>query len=488
MPSFHALFRAYLDQRKLTIYRLSKELQIDRSTLYQVQSGARLPTAQIFHRMVSYLRLSAQEERQWLEAWKRERLDPRHYQLRQQVEQCIQALEQYAGKPPTQLSVKRQIKLEAPPGKTLRVEGQEEIIQLLQDLIESQACAKKPGMADIHLPVQLFSERLGSVTRSAFSGKGPRIRQLFSLPAPGGERLEDLTAMINILNSILGNFFAPQESSRYTPYFYYENGSQSTGPSNLFPYYVITGQCLLLLSEDQEHALFLANPQAAGAYREQFEAALRCSAPLFRQYHTPIEAMKENFSESRIPPQPQPSAHFFRQPCLVMYTDPEIVSRAIHPDFPEREKVAELVLRYYIDGQVYGPDYYNFFTRQGAEDFLRDGVMREFPGYLVCPLPMEDRRTLIRRLRDSARLKGGNIHCVNEQLVSVPEHVVMDVCFGDRILFARSMPENLSYLMVSEPSLVQCFLSYFRALPSTPGVMGREESAAILDELLARYS
>ena len=54
---------------------------------------------------------------------------------------------------------------------------------------------------------------------------------------------------------------------------------------------------LLLLSEDQEHALFLANPQAAGAYREQFEAALRCSAPLFRQYHTPIEAMKENFSE-----------------------------------------------------------------------------------------------------------------------------------------------------------------------------------------------
>lgn len=256
MPSFHALFRAYLDQRKLTIYRLSKELQIDRSTLYQVQSGARLPTAQIFHRMVSYLRLSAQEERQWLEAWKRERLDPRHYQLRQQVEQCIQALEQYAGKPPTQLSVKRQIKLEAPPGKTLRVEGQEEIIQLLQDLIESQACAKKPGMADIHLPVQLFSERLGSVTRSAFSGEGPRIRQLFSLPAPGGERLEDLTAMINILNSILGNFFAPQESSRYTPYFYYENGSQSTGPSNLFPYYVITGQCLLLLSEDQEHALF----------------------------------------------------------------------------------------------------------------------------------------------------------------------------------------------------------------------------------------
>ena len=74
-------------------------------------------------------------------------------------EEDAQALEQYAGKPPTQLSVKRQIKLEAPPGKTLRVEGQEEIIQLLQDLIESQACAKKPGMADIHLPVQLFSGR-----------------------------------------------------------------------------------------------------------------------------------------------------------------------------------------------------------------------------------------------------------------------------------------------------------------------------------------
>ena len=95
MSDFHSLFRESLDKRKLTIYRLSKELQIDRSTLYQVQNGGRLPTAQVFRRMASYLNLSSREEKQWLEAWKRERLGPNHYYLRRKVEVCVRMLDKY---------------------------------------------------------------------------------------------------------------------------------------------------------------------------------------------------------------------------------------------------------------------------------------------------------------------------------------------------------------------------------------------------------
>ena len=98
MSDFHSLFRESLDKRKLTIYRLSKELQIDRSTLYQVQNGGRLPTAQVFRRMASYLNLSSREEKQWLEAWKRERLGPNHYYLRRKVEVCVQMLDKYTYK------------------------------------------------------------------------------------------------------------------------------------------------------------------------------------------------------------------------------------------------------------------------------------------------------------------------------------------------------------------------------------------------------
>ena len=114
--------------------------------------------------------------------------------------------------------------------------------------------------------------------------------------------------------------------------------------------------------------------------------------------------------------------------------------------------------------------------------------MQEFPDYLVCPLPMEDRLTLISRLRDHACLEKGNVHCINPQLVSVPEHILIDVCSGRQILFSRSRPDALNYLVVSEPGLVRCFQDYFRTLPSTPGVSSREESAAVLDELLAQYS
>ena len=70
MSDFQSLFQHHLERRGLTIYRLSKELQIDRSTLYQVHSGARLPTVQIFQRMAAYFELSSQEEREWIRAGK----------------------------------------------------------------------------------------------------------------------------------------------------------------------------------------------------------------------------------------------------------------------------------------------------------------------------------------------------------------------------------------------------------------------------------
>ena len=488
MSDFQSLFRACLDRYKLTIYRLSKDLHIDRSTLYQVQSGTRLPTVPIFRQLAAYFKLTPQEERQWLEAWKRARLGPKHYQLRQQVESCIQTLEQCTSRVPASLPVRHQVTLEIPSGTSLYLEDREDVLQLLHAVSESYICTEGQSPLDIHLPFSFFSGVGGSPPGFQLLRGGPLVRQLFPLTPPHCEHGEDISAVLNVLNGILNRFFSPGGGQEYTPYFYYQNGGNEADVSNLFPYYVITDCRVLLLSEHQERGLLLTDPQAAAAYRRQFELALKQAAPLFRCYDNPIQAMQEIFAQEENPRQPPPSSHFFSQPCLMMYADRQIISHGVHPAFPNREQVVEFAMDCYVDGQRYGRDYYNFFTRQGAAEFLASGVMQEFPDYLVCPLPMEDRLTLIRRLRDHACLEKGNVHCINPQLVSVPEHILIDVCSGRQILFSRSRPDALNYLVVSEPGLVRCFQDYFRTLPSTPGVSSREESAAVLDELLAQYS
>ena len=484
MSDFQNLFRAYLERHKLTIYRLSKDLHIDRSTLYQVQSGARPPTAQIFRRLAAYFKLSPQEERQWLESWKRARMAPRSYQLLQQVESCIQTLEQCPGEGPAPLPVRRQVTLDVPSGTCLYREGRGELLRLLQALSEACLCPRQQNPVDVHLPAP---QREGPFSQFPLFPGGLRVRQLFPLAHPDEQRTENISAVMDALGGILSRFFSSGGGQEYTPYIYCPSGGEDAGPSNLFPYYVITDRHVLLLSEQLDRGLLLSDPLAAQAYRRQFELALGQADPLFRCYDSPIQAMREIVSQGSGPGQPPLSAHFFPQPCLMMYADQEIISHGVQPALPNREQLVAFATSCYVDNQAYGRGYYNFFTRQGVAAFLEGGVMQEFPDYLVRPLPLEDRLTLIHRLRDCALLGEGNIHCVDPRLVSVPEYILIDVCFGRQLLFSHSRPDALNYLVVSEPSLVRCFLDYFRALPSMPGVFSREESAAVLDELLARY-
>lgn len=488
MPSFHKLFRKYLDQRNLTVYRLSKELQIERSTLYQVQSGARLPTVQMLHRLSNHLRLSPQEEQHWLEAWKRERLGPGHYQLRQRVEICIQTLEQYTKRRSANQDIRRRVTLDIPKERSVALEGRREIMGLLQDLIEVQLSRRGGGPVDIHLPFQALAECRGCLERPALPQDGPRMRQIFSLSLPEQIQPEDLSSMVDILNDVLANFFAPGGYARYIPYFYYDNAVPENGLSNLFPYYVITDRHMVLLGEALDQAIVLSDPVAVDAFRQRFQANLSQARPLFRQYDSPIQALEDIQPMALQSTHEAFSTHFFRQPCFVMLADPDIVGRCIRPDFPNREQVLRAVVAHYIEGCAFGPEDYNFFTRSGIADFLADGIMREFPSSLLLPLCLEDRLTLIRRLRDRAGEEGANIYCVDERLVSVPANVNIDICFGRLMIFSRSQPEDLSYLVVSEPTVIRCFLDYFRALPCAPGVSDRAETVAILDQLLAPYA
>ncbi len=477
MSDFHSLFQGSLDKRKLTIYRLSKELKIDRSTLYQVQNGNRLPTVQHFRQLTAYLQLEADEQKRWLEVWKKERLGAKNYHLHCQVERCVQALDSYAS---VQKPVRQQ--KEELSAQTVCVQGEDEAAALLKKLFAACVLSGRREILDIHLPPAFFVA-CSKETIDAAEGKGKLcVRHLFSLPLRQREEEQEPFFLPEELGCILGIFFLPKKGLEYTPYFYYADEGWG---GTLFPYYAISGQWVFLLSADCEKAVYLPDPQAACAYREQFERSISRAAPLFRSYGNPILAMSDTFGDKMQPHREAVSVHFFHQPCLMMHMDLPIARRTIHPDYPNGNKVVEMALQYYVERQVYGQQYYNFFTRGGVAAFLRDGKMREFPDSLVCPIPKEDRRTLIGRLRDFAKA-GGNVYCVDEKLVPVPEHVLIDVCFGEQILFSKSEPETLRYLAISEQGLVAGFLDYFRSLPTTPGVLGREESAAILDSLLAQ--
>ena len=201
MSDFHSLFRESLDKRKLTIYRLSKELQIDRSTLYQVQNGGRLPTAQVFRRMASYLNLSSREEKQWLEAWKRERLGPNHYYLRRKVEVCVRMLDKYTYE---RTAADEPFVWEEQITQTVCAEGKSKAAILLKKLLRAYLLSGDLAILDVHLPLPFFSRCCTGIPWMAGKRSGICVRQL--LPLKGQEQ-EDAVPALEALDGVFGIFF-----------------------------------------------------------------------------------------------------------------------------------------------------------------------------------------------------------------------------------------------------------------------------------------
>ena len=94
MSDFSDTLRYYITEKGTKIYDLTKQLGIDRSTLYQILKGKRNPPSdQQIVRIADYMKLSLSERERLLEQAKISRLGKQVYYQRKGVEQFLSELE-----------------------------------------------------------------------------------------------------------------------------------------------------------------------------------------------------------------------------------------------------------------------------------------------------------------------------------------------------------------------------------------------------------
>ena len=115
-------------------------------------------------------------------------------------------------------------------------------------------------------------------------GNNVSISHLINFRIDSFHSLSNLSALLQILP------FTMSSNIRYTPYFVYSRAGHTDFQSQLFPYYLITDDSVLLCSGDFSKHIVLKDHEAVTAYINAFDHALKQAHLLIRSINDPMDA------------------------------------------------------------------------------------------------------------------------------------------------------------------------------------------------------
>ena len=115
-------------------------------------------------------------------------------------------------------------------------------------------------------------------------GNNVSISHLINFWIDSFHSLSNLSALLQILP------FTMSSNIQYTPYFVYSRAGHTDFQSQLFPYYLITDDSVLLCSGDFSKHIVLKDHEAVFAYANAFDHALKQAHLLIRSINDPMDA------------------------------------------------------------------------------------------------------------------------------------------------------------------------------------------------------
>lgn len=268
-------------------------------------------------------------------------------------------------------------------------------------------------------------------------------------------------------------------TQHYHPYYYYDNGV-TTRYTDPFPYFLITRDCVVCLSEEGTRAMLLRAPDTVAYYRRHFQSLLSQCYSLIQYTMDPLEIIR--FYQRCT----EPNGFYLvmDQPCFGrFYTDDLVTShlRQGVPDFDQILKAAKE--RFSLLQQV--TEFYTIFSEAGLMRFMENGTLDDYPVELVTPFTPEERVSLVRKL--TAALGTGKVTGAIVREAVFPEYLAMSTSMGRGIGFytTRQFPlsDGLCSVWIREPNLCRAFHGWLQHLPGSSLTLTEKETIEILERI-----
>lgn len=456
---------------------LSREAQIERSTLYKFMDGSRVPSEAQAHRLLRA--------------------------LGQTPGQTAVLMERYAaacGTPETVLHAawyRMIVELHLAPGPravgddhplpdatafgpmNLSLTGEGDVARTLTRLLARYFANDDAG------PLML-SPRMNSVLsttlRRSFRARGCPLRSVWQRVtfSQGEITPTSLAEDIHTMNRAVPMLFLDK-----VQYAAAMTRLPDPTPAGLLPVFVLLPEAALFTNAAGDRGLCLADPEQVALLRAEYERSFRAAEPLLSmagETHSYDESMQ--LYEKLITP-PATCCTLRSQPPLSMYLDMDMALRAAGTTTPLTPEVLNAMLQYLTNWITLRPGAY--FTEQGVLDFVQTGRLCDVPAAFYNPLPPEDRRELLCRLREHCADGRQTLRLLDPTAFAPPPETLLTVFRGRGAVLCRRLNAEAAacreFLMTDEP-LTESLWQYLSRLGETDLVRTQQYTLDFIDSCI----
>lgn len=477
MSEFSYVLSRHVHGKNIKTYALAQYCGLDRSNMYKIINGKRKPTSlEMVHKMARFMHLSPAEEQELEEAYQITVTGYDNYYRRRDVMNFFSEFTLSTAALP---SFKYGEDQPASGQETALLASPAEVRQALFRMISSEMSRQTDG--HIQLLVQPDASFLIDLIHAGSQPDAEiHIEHIICLNNNSETTQSQKNYNLNCLKQILPLYGS---CPHYECFYYYDDISSRTGKLTLFPYMVITSECVCLLTAGLDRGCVMRSDASHRMFSDMFADYRKASTVLLKQISNVAEQL--DYAQSLLR-ECGPGYCFQMTPCFTPFITLSMAEKYITIDSPFRPAFIDRFQGYIREMNVWQEQGKTacIFSYDGVRHFLETGRIGEYPQDVYLPFDMHDRISLIRKLILSCR--NGHYRMLNE-LIGNPEHELYLFVNQQNgyLMFSSPYTRQPVYLNIEEPGLLFTFYDFCENLKEdmfhTP-----EETETILNGLIGR--
>lgn len=483
MIKFGQRLAEYIEERGTNQYQLAQQAGVDRPTLNKVIKGVRVPSSTMAEKIFLALALTPAEQNELRELMAVEHMGVAEYRIFNLSKQLVESIGRVQR--PVMRNGHSERKVTLPPslanepvGITV---GTHAVNNLIKDLAES-AFYSETGLnmcIDCPLRYDYLLQLLGQLY--CIDEAKVHIQQVVCFEQSTREKstISNMEELIRLLP------FALSASRDYSAYYYFDPAGAAQSHA-LFPYYLIIGEHLVLLSGDFDRAMLINNSEVLAEFRADFTSKIKRDEPIRLDFYSAAEAVRHIDSNSLEEDVKVYMIYGESATCMIFDAD-EICSHA-RTELPGIAEAARLLNARFKRLHAFDDyPYEQCFSLSALEKFCECGVPGELPAAYFRPFDTGEMIEYVERLEKRIRT-GYAARAVDESRFTIPRDCAITYYEGRAIHFElhRCSGSDIRTAVIYEHGIVDAFGRFATGLLKSDLVLSKEKTLEGLQAILHR--
>lgn len=470
MSKFSDMLEQYITQAGISEIQLAGVSGFSRSYVARLKNGQRVsPDAEKMGRLFEALNLSTAEYAEIWNLYLEERQGKEKYKLTKTVLEFIDSFRLVS-----KLSADMKITYSIPEVRIIN--GREDVNYMIKLLVEKEAAE---GEGHVRVFVQPEHRGVMEALKSSFKiNHNLKVEHVVCLENRT-EKDKDKYYNIKLLEQIVPLILC-EEKNDYSVYYHYNKVESQFNRFSLMPCGIITGDRVINMDWELENAIIYQEKDIWEFFVSAFEKMQEECEPLYIPIREPAEELKV-YTERK-----EAASDIYcigSQPCFGILNITELFEKyAAEPAAAAVIALGNCLKRWRESIIKNNYKIVTYFTKEGLQRFMKEGMVDEISDRLYHPIEPEDRRRMINGLIEMTKEGFCEPRLIQEKRYQYTERVYMVSYNFDDTLLYYSTSEH--FFSVREKTLTKLFYEFLESFRDSTYVCTVEETVEYLKELV----